>query len=518
MTRLPACSAAALLIVVGLAAAASAQGCDASDIFGPVHQTLTTGPAPIDIAFGDFNADGIADLAAANTGAATFTAWRGLGDGTFGFATSLGASVYNSSVTFGDVTGDGVDDVLVVGDDGQILQDNGRMVVFRGNSGGGVSYLTVHALQLRTPSDAIVADVDADGTNDVLVMQEGNPFNDRFALLRGHTGGQLGAPAYTPTINLAVQLDVGDLNADGAIDVVAARAGAFGAGVQLGFGDGTFSDATTLSVFEMGGDMRLADVNNDGALDLVGVETNRHGVALGNGDGTFGTGMQVMESSVANKSSMAVGDLNGDGNLDIVSADTRWVRSLGQSDGVDTISVYFGNGDGTFEMPATYPTQSQPTCVAIADVDGDGDLDVAYSCRGSNSIQIRLNQCVVRPAIVQHPAPLTMVDAGQTVQLSVVIGAVGRPPFAYQWRRHGQALEDGAGITGSRSDTLTITAAATSDTDTYDVVITNGGGAVTSHAGVVAVRQPCLADLNGDDVLDFFDVQAYLNAFSAGCP
>ena len=64
--------------------------------------------------------------------------------------------------------------------------------------------------------------------------------------------------------------------------------------------------------------------------------------------------------------SFAVGDFNGDGILDLVVEDT----------GVDTLTVLFGNGDGTFTAGPSTPI-SGGSIVAVGDFNGDGILDVA---------------------------------------------------------------------------------------------------------------------------------------------
>jgi len=75
---------------------------------------------------------------------------------------------------------------------------------------------------------------------------------------------------------------------------------------------------------------------------------------------------------------IALGDLNNDGNLDVVVG-----SAFGASDGNGLITILLGNGDGTFKPPAEYETGYAPTAFALADVNGDGKLDVVAlnSCR-----------------------------------------------------------------------------------------------------------------------------------------
>jgi hypothetical protein len=85
--------------------------------------------------------------------------------------------------------------------------------------------------------------------------------------------------------------------------------------------------------------------------------------------------------SGAGTASVAVGDLNGDGIPDIVTANRI----------DDTVSVFMGNGDGTFEPPATYAIGDRVWAVTLADVTGDGRLDILTANKGSNTVSILLN-------------------------------------------------------------------------------------------------------------------------------
>jgi hypothetical protein len=81
------------------------------------------------------------------------------------------------------------------------------------------------------------------------------------------------------------------------------------------------------------------------------------------------------------------------------------------------------------------------------------------------------------PAIATQPDSLTVTN-GQTAGLSVM--ATGTPPLHYQWQLNGAGLTDGGNIAGSSSAALTLSAAGATNAGSYDVVITNLYGTVTS--------------------------------------
>jgi hypothetical protein len=138
----------------------------------------------------------------------------------------------------------------------------------------------------------------------------------------------------------------------------------------------------------------IADINGDGFPDLV--VTNwctdstctggAVGVLLGKGDGTFQTAVAYPSGGLF-ANSVAIADVNGDGKLDLVVANCG---SNSPSNCVSTsssgnVAVLLGNGDGTFQTAVPYSLGANgATSVAVADVNGDGKLDVIVAT-GSNT-------------------------------------------------------------------------------------------------------------------------------------
>jgi FG-GAP repeat protein/immunoglobulin I-set domain protein len=118
---------------------------------------------------------------------------------------------------------------------------------------------------------------------------------------------------------------------------------------------------------------------------------------------------------------------------------------------------------------------------------------------------------------ILHQPQGTIVTVGDTAEFSVRIQ--DETGIAFQWRRNGIDLTDADNITGSQSSTLQIVATE-NDEAFYDCVISDLLE-YTSDSVVLAVMpdpNECIVDLNNDGTLNFFDVSAFLQAFSAGCP
>jgi hypothetical protein len=168
-----------------------------------------------------------------------------------------------------------------------------------------------------------------------------------------------------PVLPVCGPTGVADLNGDGIPDVVWQPVPTGSFTVYLGKGDGTFGPPIT-NGYRLGNfDYVFADFNLDGKMDVaVGGDA-----LLGNGDGTFQppapiAGMQLPA---------AAADLNGDGIPDLVGYNS--------TSSLTSLAIAFGNGDGTFGVPETFPLQgnefnSGPT-ITIADWNGDGHLDIA---------------------------------------------------------------------------------------------------------------------------------------------
>lgn len=141
--------------------------------------------------------------------------------------------------------------------------------------------------------------------------------------------------------------------------------------------------------------MAVADFTGDHRPDILGLGANACSetfvpvLAIQNSDGTF-TARAIPIAALANDpfaspSSLAAVDMNGDGILDLVIAIPSDSNEIGQPLNNSTITVYLGNGDGTFREYASFsPGPYVALTVSVADLNGDGKPDLLAQIQGAS--------------------------------------------------------------------------------------------------------------------------------------
>ena len=325
-----------------------------------------TAVSPIgSIALVDVNRNGKPDLAAF-TYDQTLILMEGHGDGTFGSGVPYMAGG-GGGVPLVLQSPAGVEGIAAQGASARSHQDL-SVFLFALQPGG------LDAPRLLTTSFApyavVTADFNGDGKLDLATSAPAG-----LAVLLGNGDGTFQAPRVQAGFPGYYPLAVADLNGDGIPDVVVnSSSSPFALAVFLGNGDGTFRPLGTQPVVTYDFWAGIADVNGDGIPDIVTTSALASvpvTVYLGKGDGTFGP--PIAQSFVLTGPAVFA-DFNGDGKMDM--ALNYGVGRYGY--------VTLGNGDGTFQPPAMVGGVEAPA--AAADLNGDGIPDlVGYSATSTET-------------------------------------------------------------------------------------------------------------------------------------
>lgn len=393
------------------------------------------------LALGDLNGDGLPDLASAGDG--FVTVGLGTGDGRFTITaryTGLAANLGWLDVE--DVTADGKLDVVAGSDDlALVLRGRGdgtlgpvdRWVAGGANitavdlsgdgrrdlvSAGGLRSGDIAATLGTGPGTFRAArnfvtfgpaavgtivrsgDLNGDARPDVVIAVSGTPVAH---LNQGN--GRFGAPLTSGGFSVIQSMTLGDVNRDGRLDVIA---GAYQPGdpenvfVMLGRGNGRFDPAQPMSNGSGAAVLGIAvgDVNADGNPDIVSNTFTSLSVLPGNGDGTFAAPV-LSGAGAGDQRATLLGDLTGDGRLDAVSAVVTGTNDNART----TLYVNAGNGDGTFTFVSSRTADTNVRAAALADLTGDGQLDVALvGIKGTHTGRTGLFRFVNSGGVLQAPS------------------------------------------------------------------------------------------------------------------
>jgi len=286
------------------------------------------------------------------------------------------------SLTTGDLNGDGYLDLIVV-------NSTGNSISVLLNNGNGTFGAATNFNVGTTPDSAVAADLDGDGDLDIAVTT-----SNSVSILFNNGSGGFGTPFGWAAGSDPSGITAGDFDNDGDIDLAVANSasGANSVTVLFNGGNGQFMQSSTIGVGVGPLQVKAADLDGDGDLDLVvangGVGSSTVSVLRNNGLGVFSS---TQFAAGIQPKSVTLGDFTGDGILDIAVANVGFNPNNGGN--INTVSILAGAGNGTFFAPVSYAAGPSVRSLTSGDLDGDGDLDLVVTNDGlfDNRLTVLLN-------------------------------------------------------------------------------------------------------------------------------
>ena len=393
---------------------------------------MSVGNLPVAMVAGDFDSNGLPDLAIAAKGDGSVSVLLGTppnGVGGAGFAAPVRypAGSAPSAVAIGDLTRDGIQDLIVASGPNSTVY----YLVGNGSAGqGNGTFSPASGIAVAgQPGGVAAADFDADGILDIaatLVDQSS------VEILRG--GGSQGdwVGNSTGTYGLgAVPLAVtaAQLNGDALPDLLIANPLAARMSILLdgcppisifipepppvpppvptptpytGCPSGQLLGLASMSLAAAGRSphgLASADFNGDGIPDLAIANSAYNGpavsanvtVILREADGSLGVRQSYSLGTGSKPFSVIAGDFNGDGRADLAASDYALSR----------VAILLNRATGSspsidFQPPAFYPCGVDGFALRAADLNGDHILDLAVLSNGTPSVSILLGQGAAR--------------------------------------------------------------------------------------------------------------------------
>jgi len=361
---------------------------DGQGAFGSQQIVNTNADNPRAVYTADIDGDGDMDVLSASIDDDKIAWYENTdGEGTFGSQQVITLNAASAVSVFAtDIDGDGDMDVLSA----SIADDK---IAWYENTDGQGSFSSEQIISTiaNGARSVFAADLDNDGDMDVLSASIGD---DKIAWYENTDG--LGNFSSQKIITTAADgtssVYASDIDGDGDMDVLSASIGDDKIAWYRNNGSGNFGAQLIISAGVVGARaVYAADIDGDGDMDVLAASDQSESISWfenTNGSGNFGTRQIITDNANAGAESVYATDMDGDGDIDIIAT------SFSDDDNV----FWYENtdGQGSFSSEQIISTNANDAVfVYVADIDGDGDMDVLSASIGNDAIMWHENSIVL---------------------------------------------------------------------------------------------------------------------------
>ncbi|HEX4264742.1 MAG TPA: FG-GAP-like repeat-containing protein [Verrucomicrobiae bacterium] len=464
--------------------------------------TFVTGNGPIRVYLADLNNDGKPDLIVSSCYAGVVSVFQNISTngsltaGSFGprvdlLVDSLPNSADPYTLTVVDVDGDGKLDIVACNADHNLL------CIFRNIGSPGATITTssfadrIDLPASNTMRGVAAQDLDGDGKPEIVT---GNQNDNDISIFKNNSAP--GNIDFAPPVNLAAgsgatTVVIADMDGDGKPDIASANFSGNTISIFRNLGlngiinSNSFAPAVNFAAPATPFALAIGDIDGDGKLDLVvGGESQSQVVAVyrntsnpGNIDtNSFAAPVTFAASGWVNF--VALADLDGDGKLDLALV----TQPSNKFSIFKNLSFPGSFTSASLATRVDFPAGSNPNGVALGDLDGDGRPDVVFGNTYDGSLSVYQNGVpIAAPPIITAQPTNFVASVGNDASFSVTVNS-STPPI-YQWYGNSSIL-------GATNSTLTLTNVQLSSAGTYYMVMSNAFGSVTSSNATLTVNTP----------------------------
>jgi trimeric autotransporter adhesin len=319
----------------------------------------------------------------------------------FSAKVDFSASTSPFGIAIGDIDGDGLADMVCAN------QGSNTVSVFRNTSTSGAISSASFAAKVdfttgTSPYSVAIGDLDGDGKLDLAVAN--NSSNTVSVLRNTAASGTITASSFAAKVDFVtgtnpMNIAIGDIDGDGKPEMISSN---FYANTISVLRNTATAGSVTTSSFAAKVDfatgthpycVALGDIDGDGKRDIVTSNQAAPSISVFRNTATTGVingsslAAKVDFTTASNPYCVAIGDIDGDGKMDIVLI----------NNGANSISVFrntAGSGSitsGSLAAKVDFTTGASPYFVALGDIDGDGKVDIIVPNANANTVSVFRN-------------------------------------------------------------------------------------------------------------------------------